>query len=87
VDVAFEVIDGHERFAQLSGQYLAVRYADQERADKAGALRHSYRIDVFEIEARFRERFADYGNDLAEMRARSEFGDNPAVFAVNIELR
>ena len=87
VNVAFQVIDGHERFAEFGGQDPAVRHSHQERTDEAGALGHADGIDVREIEARLEKRFADDGNDLAQVFARGEFGNHAAVLAVNIELR
>ncbi len=87
VNVAFQVVDWHERLAEFGGQDLAVRYSHQERTDEAGPLGHADSIDVSKIEARLEKRLAHDGNDLPQVLARGEFGNNAAVLAVNVELR
>lgn len=66
---------------------LAIRDADKKRADQAGALCDSHRVEVGKIEPCLQERFANDGNDLAQMFARGEFGHDAAIFAVNVNLR
>jgi hypothetical protein len=50
-------------------------------------LGDAHGVDVPKIEARLKERFADDGDDLAQVFARGEFGNYAAVPAVNVELR
>src|SRR5580704_10075032 len=87
MNMAFQMVDGHERLAQFSGQNPAIRHTHQQRTDQAGALRHAHGVDVCKIEARLEKSLADDRNDLAQMLSRCKFGNNSAVFAVNVELR
>ncbi len=87
VHVAFEVIYGNQRLAQRHSQRFAVRYANDQRADQAGAARYGHRADVAESDACLRRGFSHHWDDAAQMFARRQFGDYAAIFAVNINLR
>jgi hypothetical protein len=87
VDVAFEVVDGDERFVECGGESFGVGDADEKCADEAGALGDGDSVKVVVGEVSLGERFADYRDNLAEVFARSQFGDDAAVFLVNIDLR
>ena len=87
VDVACEVVDGDERFIQGGRESLAVGDAYEERADEAWALGDRDGVYVGELQIGLREGFADYWDDLAEVFAGGEFGDDAAVFLVDVDLR
>lgn len=87
VDVPCKVIDGDERFVQSGGESLCIGDADKECAGEAGALGDGDGVYVGELQIGLREGFADYGDDLAEVFAGGEFGDDAAVFLVDVDLR
>jgi len=87
MNVAFEVIHGDERFAEREGENFAVGHADDEGAGEAGALGDGDGVDFSESDFCLVERFAHDWDDFAEMLARGQFGNNAAVFAVDVDLR
>ena len=54
-DVAVQMVDGDERQPPRPGERLRSGDADQERADKAGALRDADGLDVAELRVRLVE--------------------------------
>jgi hypothetical protein len=84
VNMAFQVVDWDERLAKFGSQHSAVRYSNEERTDQAWALSYADSVKILKAEARLQKRLANDGNDLAQVRARGEFGDNSAVLAVNV---
>jgi hypothetical protein len=49
-------------------------------------LRYANSVKVREIQPRLRKCLTDNRDDLTKVFARSEFGDNSTIFAVNIDL-
>ena len=72
---------------ERQGESFAVGDADEERADEAGALSDGDGVEIGERDFRLLERFADDRDDLAEMFAGGELGDDAAVFAMDVDLR
>src|SRR5215470_1825645 len=87
VNMSFEVVHRDEGLVERVRERLAVGDADEKRPDKARALRNADSIKVGKIEASLQKSFADNGDNLAQMFARGEFGNNATVFAVNVYLR
>jgi len=87
VDVAFEMIYRDERLAERERENLAVRHANEQRADQSGPLSHCNRVHIAERDVRLLDGLAHDGNDLPQVLARGEFGHHAAVFSVNIVLR
>src|SRR5256885_16883114 len=81
------MVYGDEWFVEGLRQGFGIGDTKEERADEAGALGDADGVDVVEGEVGFGEGFADYWNDLAEMFAGGEFGDDAAVLTVNVDLR
>src|ERR1700677_4066283 len=86
VDVAGEMVHGNERLAQREGESFAVGEAHEQRADQARALRDGDGVEIVQGDVGLVDGFADDRHDLTQMFARREFGDAPAVFAVNFDL-
>jgi len=86
VDVALEVIDGNERFAQGLRESFGISDSHQERTNETWALCHAHGVDVGETEAGLGQCFADDWDDLAQVFARGKFRYDSAVFAMNIDL-
>ncbi len=89
VDVAFEVVDGDERFAEGEGEGLGEGDADEEGPGEAGAggdgdgvqVRVGERLPCRRTGAL--EGLADDGDDGAEVLAAGELGDDTAVVGVD----
>ncbi len=86
VDVAFEVVDAHDRRAVHPGQRLGRRAADEERADEPGPLGHRDAVEIAQPHPGLRERPANDGHDHLEVAARGELGHDAAVGGVDIVL-
>lgn len=69
------------------GERFAVGDTDEERAYQSGALGNADGVKVGEIQIGLCKGFADDRDDLAKVFARGEFGDNAAVFAMDVDLR
>ena len=92
VDVAFEVVDGDQRLVEAEGEGFGVGDADEQCAGEAGAFGDGDGVEVGEGDgwpaARWRGHgFADDGDDVAEVLAGGEFGDDAAVVGVERHLR
>src|SRR4029077_11594570 len=87
VHVTFKMIDRDQRLVERVRERLAVGDAPEQGAHKGRAVGDADGVKVGEGEARLRQGFADYRDDLAQMFARGEFGNYSAVFAVNVDLR
>src|SRR5713101_1920876 len=87
VDMPFEMIHRDEWLTEFEGKDLAVRDADQQRADQSGPLRHADGVDFGEGKSRLRECFANDWNDLPQMLARGQLGNYPSIFAMDVHLR
>lgn len=69
------------------GESFSVGDAYEKCADEARALSDGDGVYVGELQISLRERFADYRDDLAQVFAGGEFGDDAAVFLVDVDLR
>jgi len=49
-------------------------------------LSYADSVKIFKTKTRLEKRYANDGNDLAQVRTRGEFGDNSTVLAVNVKL-
>ena len=84
LDVAFEVVDGDERETGAEGQGFGEADADEERASQAGAFRNGYGGEVAVArDAGCGHRLPDDRDDVAEVFAAGEFGDDAAVAGVD----
>ncbi len=86
VDVAFEVVDGDEGFVEAVAEGLGVGDADEECSGEAGAFGDGDGVEVGEGEVGAGEGFADDEDDVAEVLAGGEFGDDTAVVGVEGHL-
>ena len=86
-DVAVQVVDRRQRQAARPGERLRRGDADEERADKARALRDRDRVDVVERRPRFAERLAHDRDDELEMSPRRDLGHDAAIARVQLGLR
>jgi len=87
VNVAFQVIHCYEWLIERKSKHFSVREPDKKRADQSRPLRDANRIDVLEPHLRLLNRFAHNRRDLPQVFARGQLRHDPAVFAVNINLR
>ena len=89
VDVAFEVVDGDQGLVEAEGEGFGVGDADQEGSGEAGAFGDGDGVEVGEGDGSLArcEGFADDGDDVAEVFAGGEFGDDSAVVGVEGHLR
>ena len=87
VDVALEVIDGNERFAQGLRESFGISDSHQERTNETRALCHAHGVDVGETEAGLGQCFADDWDDLAQVFARGELRNYSAIRHVDRDLR
>ena len=81
-----EMIHRDQRLAESKGKCLGVQNADQQRAGQTWSLRHGHGIEVVEADARLLHRRPDDRDDVAEMFARGQFGDDAAIRSVQCDL-
>jgi len=86
VDVAFEMVDGDERFVGGEGERFGEGDADEQCAGEAGAFGYSYGVEIFVGDAGAVHGFADDRGDGAQVLAGGQLGDYAAVVGVD-ELR
>ena len=86
VDVAFEVVDGDEGLAGAEGEGLGVEDADKEGSGEAGAVGDGDGVEVGVLESGFGYGGADDRDDVAEVLAAGELGDDAAVVGVEGDL-
>jgi poly(A) polymerase len=84
--VAFEMVDADEWLVEAEAEGFCVGDSDEERAGEAGAFGYGDGIEVGEGYSSARHSFADYGDDVAEVFAGGEFGDDSAVVGVEGHL-
>jgi hypothetical protein len=87
MDVAFEVVDRDERFVEREGEGFGVEDADEQRAGQAGAFGDGDGVEVGEADVGFGDGLADDRDEVAQVLARGEFGNDPAVVGVECDLR
>ena len=86
VDVAFEVVDSDEGLVEGEGEGFGVEDADEERAGEAGAFGDGDSVEIGEGDAGLGDGLADDGDDVAQVLARGELGDDSAVGGVKGDL-
>ena len=86
-DVAVQVVDRHQRKPQRPGERLGRGEADQERPDQPRPARDGDALDVGEACPALPERLANDRRHELEVPARSNLGDDSAVFRVQLGLR
>jgi hypothetical protein len=86
VDMAFEVIYGHQRLAKFSRQNFPVCHADQQRADQSWSIGYANGVEIAERKAGLGQGFANDWNNLPKMFARGEFRHYAAIFTMNVQL-
>ena len=82
LQVAGDMVDGHERLALRIGQALGDLHPHEERAHEPGALGDRDRVEVGQLQLRFGEGLPDDGNDVLDVMARGQLGHHPAVGGV-----
>ncbi len=86
--MAFEVVDGDEGLVEAEGEGFGVGDADEEGAGEAGAVGDGDGVEVAAVgDAGSAHGGADDGDDVAEVLAGGEFGDDAAVVGVDGDLR
>jgi hypothetical protein len=86
VDVSLDVVYRDERDAGGEGDRLCISEPDEQRTGKAGAGSRGHGLKIVESNASLAQSFADYRNDSAQVFAGSKFGNDAAIFAVDLEL-
>ena len=87
VDVALQVVDRDQRLAQSESQRLGVRDAHQQRARQSGPSVTAMASRSAKADARLGHRRPHHRNDVAQMFARRQFRNHPAVRRVDGDLR
>jgi poly(A) polymerase len=93
VDVAFEVVDGDQRLVEAEGEGFSVGDADQQCTGQARAFGDGDCVEIGEGDwmsgrrAGAGHRFANDRNDVAQVFARGELGDDTAVVRMQRHLR
>jgi len=86
MNMTFEMIDSDEGFVQTIGERLSVKYADQQRACEAWALRHSHSIELPEADSSLLHRGPDDRDHVAEMFSGRELGDDSSIDGMQLDL-
>ena len=87
LDVAGEVVHGHERFIERPRCGFRERDPDEQRPDEPRPLRHRYRVDVAPAGAAIGQRALDDPADVADVLTRRQLRHHAAPLAVNVRLR
>ncbi len=87
MDVTFEMIHGDERLAQREGQRFGIGDADQQRAGESGAAGDGDCVNILEANVSLSKRSAHHGDDIPQVLARGEFGDDSAEERMSGNLR
>ena len=87
VDVAFEMIDGDQRFVEAEAESLCVGNADQKRAGETRAFGDGDGVEIGEGDVGSRHGLADHRDDVAKMFAGREFRDNATIVRMERHLR
>ena len=80
VDVAFEMIDGDERFVQRGGEGFSVGDADEEGADEAWALGDGDGVEVGEAELACARAWRTTGTIWRRCSREASSGTTPPYF-------
>jgi len=87
VDVAFEVVHGDERLVEGVGERFGVADADEQGSSEAGTGGDGDGVEVGEGGVSLTQGGADDRNDVAQVLAGGEFGDDSAIGGVDGDLR
>ena len=93
MDVALEVVHADKRLVEAEREGFRVGDADEQRASETGTLGYGYGVEVGEGDWMSRgsggagHGFANHGNNVAEMFARGELRDDPAIVGMKGHLR
>ncbi len=85
-DVTFDVVDGEEGLAEGEGEGFGIGDADEQGAGEAGAGGDGDGVEVLEGDAGAGDGLADDGDDVAEVLAAGELGDDAAIEGVEVDL-
>ena len=86
MNMAFKMVYGDQRLAQSERQRLGVQDADQQCSGQAWALSYRYRIEILEGDTGLGHSGAHHRDQVAEMFARGEFGDDAAISRMQFDL-
>ena len=77
--VAFEVVDREQRLVRSHRQCLGADQPDHHPADQPGTRGRGNRVDIVEAHLRFAHYLGDHRRQAFRMRARGDFGNDPAI--------
>ena len=80
------MVNGDEGFAEAVGERFGVEDADEEGAGEAWAFGDGDGFEVAEVGFGLLDGGSDYGDEVAEVLARGEFGDYASVGGVQGHL-
>jgi hypothetical protein len=86
VHVAVDVVDPEDGLPGRQRERLRHRDPDQERPHQPGSARHRQGVDRPEPDLRVRERLLDDRVDRLDVRPAGDFGHDPAVHPVDVDL-
>ena len=86
VDVAFEVVDAHQR--GLLGEREALRriHADEERSRESGAVGDGDSVEVAQLDGRLLQGLPDDSVEGEHVLARGDLRNDAAVLGVHLDL-
>ncbi len=80
MDMTFQMVYRDKRLAQTERKGLGVKNAYQQRTGQSWAFGHSYGVEFFEGDAALSHRGSNDRDQVSEMFARGEFGDDAAIY-------
>ena len=87
MDVTFEVVDGDERLVETEAEGLGVGDANQKCTGEARAFGDGYGVEIGERYVGTRQCLADDRDDIAQVFAGGEFGNDATVVRMEGHLR
>src|SRR5271156_6556339 len=81
------MVHSNQWLAQREGERFGVGDADQQCASEAWTIGDGDGVEVAEGDCGLSERGANNGNDVAQVFAGGELGDDPAKLGVGRDLR
>jgi hypothetical protein len=79
VDVTLEVVDGDEGLVEGEGHGFGAADADEQGAGESGTFCNCDCVNLIERDAGFGERPANDGDDVADVFARGDLGDDSSI--------
>jgi hypothetical protein len=86
VEMPFEVIDGNKRYVEGEGKRLRHGETDDERPDQAGSDSDRHGTDPRQGHVGLAQRFVDDGQDLPDVSARRDLGDDSSEPLMQVDL-